>query len=179
MKAIATITAIAWAAILSTAAYACDDEQCRKEAAEAEMDTKFPSYLSWNYCDDIRMDFMTSSIRSLENYHNNHFDMRYRGGMRNIVKFIEQREEWLDECDNYLAATGKPTIFEDEVTTAKVKRAMSRVKQELNDLSRGVTYSASKDQSPKEVINDRFDDLFQVVEDHKTLMHLKGKYVFR
>lgn len=179
MKAIAALIAIACAAVFSTATYACDDEQCLKEAAEAKHDIQFPGYLSWSYCDDLRMDFMTTSVRSLENYQSNHFDMRYRGGMRTIVKFIEQRQEWLKECDEYLTHTGKAPIFEDAETTAKVYKAMDRVKKELNDLSRGVTYSASINQSPKDVINDRFNELFTVVEDHKTLMHMKGKYVFR
>lgn len=179
MKAIAAIFAVACAAMSSMATYACEDEQCRREAAEKELNIEFPGYLSWSYCDDIRMDFMTSSVRSLENYQANHFDPRYKGGMRNIVTFIEQRQEWLNECDQYLTSTGKNPIFEDDATTAKVLEAMDGIKKELNDLARGVTYSRSLDQREDAVANERFDEFFQIVEDHKTLMHLKGKYVYR
>lgn len=178
MKAIAAIVAIACAALFSTATYACD-EKCLKEAAETKHNIKFPSYLSWNYCDDIRMDFMTTAVRSLENYKTNHFDPRYKGGMRNIVKFIEQREEWLKECDQYLSYTGKNLIFEDEATAEQMYAAMDRVKKELNDLINGVVYSATVGEDPNEVAKKRFEDLLQAVDNHKTLMHMKGKYVFR
>ncbi len=178
MKAIAATIAIACAAFISTATYACD-EQCRKEAAEKEHNVDFPDYLTSSYCDDIRMDFMTSAIRSLENYQNNHLDVRYKGGMRNIINYLEQRQDWLAECDQYLSYTDQGRIFEDEETTKKVFAAMNRVEKELTDLANGVVYTASIDQDPSAVINSRFDEFFQVVEDHKTLMHLKGKYVFR
>lgn len=178
MKAIAALLAIACAALSSTVTFACD-EQCLRETAEKKHEVEFPSYLSWSYCDDIRMDFMTSSIRSLENYKSSHFDMRYKGGMRNIVKFIEQRQEWLKECDQYLTYTGKDRIFDDEATTERLFSAMDRVKKELTDLANGVVYSAAMGQQPDTIIHDRFDELFTIVDDHKTLMHLKGKYVFR
>lgn len=178
MKAIAATIAIACATLYSTAAFACD-EQCLKDAAEKKHKVEFPSYLSWDYCDDIRMDFMTSAVRSLENYKTKHLDLRYKGGMRNIANFIQQREDWLKECDEYLSYTGKNRIFEDEATTAKVFNAMNSVEKELTDLANGVVYSASINQAPDAVVKDKFDELLKTVEDHKTLMHLKGKYVFR
>lgn len=178
MKAIAAIIAIACATLSSATLYACDEE-CRKEAAEKEHNVEFPGYLSSAYCADIRMDFMTSAMRSLENYQTNNLDIRYKGGMRNIVSFIEQRKDWLAECDRYLTYTGQGRIFEDAATTESVFAAMERVEKELNDLASGVVYTTSMTQDPTDVINARFDDFFQIVEDHKTLMHLKGKYVFR
>jgi hypothetical protein len=178
MKAIATLVAVAFAALASTAGYSCD-ENCLKEAAEKEHKVEFPGYVNWAYCDEIRMDFMTSAVRSLENYQSNHFDTRYKGGMRNIVNFIEQREEWLKECDQYLAYTGKGRIFDNEETTQKIFGAMDRVQKELNDLIQGVVYATNPGSTPTNVARTRFEELFQVVDDHKTLMHLKGKYVFR
>ena len=177
MKAIAAIIAIA-CATLSPMIYACDEE-CRKEAAEKEHKVDFPDYLTTKYCDDIRMDFMTSAVRSLENYQTNHLDIRYKGGMRNIINYIEQRKDWLAECDQYLTYIGEGRIFEDEATTEQIFASMDRVEKELTDLSNGVVYTTSINQDPTDVINARFDEFFQVVEDHKTLMYLQGKYVFR
>lgn len=178
MKAIATITAIACALLFSTVTYACD-EACLKEAAEKKHNIEFPGYLSWDYCNDLRMDFMTRGIRSLENYQANHLNLRYKGGMRNIAKFIEQRQSWIKECDQYLTYTGKNPIFEDKETTKKMFAAMDRVQKELNALAKGVTYSTSLNEEPDAVINARFNKLFTLVENHKALMHLQGKYVFR
>lgn len=178
MKIKAAIIAISLASLASTSAVACD-EACRKAAAEEKQGVEFPSYLSWSYCDDLRMDFLTSGLRSLENYKNNNFDTRYTGGMRNIASFVKQRQEWLAECDQYLSSTDKGRIFEDAATTEKVFAAMEQVEGELTDLANGVVYTTAIGEDPASVANDKFDDLFKLVDDHKTLMHLKGKYVFR
>ena len=66
MKAL--IPAIALLAMaLGSSAYGCD-ETCQREKAQAEHDMKFPGYLTWAFCDDTRMQFMSSAINSLENY---------------------------------------------------------------------------------------------------------------
>lgn len=177
MKTLATIITFC-TLVVASAANGCD-EQCLREAAESKNNVEFPTYLTWKYCDDIRMDFMTSSMTSLEKYRSDHFDTRYKGGMRNIKSYIEQRKEWLQECDTYLQFTRKSRIFEDDKTTDSIFAAMDKVTKELDDLIAGVTYSSALGQDSQSVINERFDLLFKEVDDHKTLMHLKGRYVTR
>ncbi|TVZ39596.1 hypothetical protein P886_4001 [Alteromonadaceae bacterium 2753L.S.0a.02] len=166
------------ALVLGSPAQGCD-EQCKKENAERTTGEKFHSYLSWKFCEDTRMDFITSSMRSLDTYRSKHFDTRYKGGMRNIKNYVEQRKEWLIECDNYLQLTKKERVFDDEKTTKAIFKAMDDVTHELDDLIAGVTYSSSLGQDSAEVINEKFDVLLKRVDDHKTLMHLKGRYVTR
>lgn len=177
MKILAMISTILLT-VSASAANGCD-EQCLKEKAEASNKVSFAGYLSWKYCDDTRMDFMTSSVSSLENYRSKHFDMRYKGGIKNIKNYLVQRKEWLQECDEYIQLTGKGRIFEDAKTTKKVFTAIDEVTKELSDLIAGITYSSEFGQDSSTVMNEKFDSLFKTVEDHKTLMHLKGRYVTR
>lgn len=155
------------------------DEACKKAEAEAKHSKTFPSYLSWSYCDDIRMEFMTSAMRSLESYRSKHLDVRYKGAMRNTKQFINQRQAWLSECNEYLSLTGKGRIFNDRKTTDEIFYAMNDVKDELDALISGSTYSADFGSDSTEFIAEKFDTLFKLVDDHKAIMHLKGKYVFR
>lgn len=177
MKILASIIA-AVATILVSSAYGCDEE-CRKEQAQQANNITFSGYLSWQYCDDIRMDFMTTSMRSLENYQTKHFNPKYKGGMRNTKNFLEQRKAWLQECDTYLRLTEKGRIFDDEKTTKQIFAKMDAVTKELDDLLSGITYTSSFGQDASAVVGDKFQDLFKTVDDHKTLMHMKGRYVFR
>jgi len=177
MKKLATICTFLLV-VVASAAYGCD-EQCLKEKAETKNNVTFPGYLTWKHCDDTRMDFMTSSMSSLDNYRSKHFNTRYKGGMRNIKNYIVQRKEWLKECDSYLYMTGKGRVFENTKTTRQVFRAMDAVIKELDDLLAGITYSSSAGEESQAIIDERFDRLLKVVDDHKTLMHLKGRYVNR
>ncbi|WP_075185299.1 hypothetical protein [Teredinibacter haidensis] len=163
---------------IANAAVGCD-EQCLKEKAEVKANISFPTYLTWKHCDDTIVDFMSSSMDSLDKYRNQHFDTRYKGGMRNIKHYIVQRKEWLQECDNYLQLTGKGRIFDNKKTTNQIFASMDAVTKELDDLISGVTYSSEMGQDSSSIINERFEKLLINVDEHKTLMHLKGRYVTR
>ena len=177
MKTFASLI-IGLTSLIVSSAYACDEE-CQKQQAEKANNVKFASYLSWEYCDDIRMEFMTSGMRSLEDYQTKHFNPKFKGGMRNTRNFLNQRKEWLQECDTYLSLTTKGRIFDDEKTTKQIFAKIDTLTKELGDLIAGVTYSSSFGQDSTEVVGEKFQDLFVTVDDHKTLMHMKGKYVFR
>lgn len=177
MKRLASIMIVLTSVTMSSA-YGCD-EQCLKEKAETEHNTKFPSYLSWAYCDDIRMEFMTSTMRSLESYKEKNLDPKYKGPLRNTKSYIEQRKDWLKECDQYLTYTKEKRIFEDDKSTKEIFSAIDEVTNELDSLIAGVRYDAALSEDATAVTKDKFDRLFKTVDDHKTLMHLKGKYVFR
>ena len=162
----------------SQAALGCD-EACRKEAAEKKQSVSFPGYLSWQYCEDLKLDFMTTDMGSLQSYSSKHFDTKYKGPIRNTVRFLDQRKEWLAECDNYLSLTDKGRIFYDAKTTSKVFGEIDSVKSELQLVLEGATYSSAQGDETKVIVGEKFDSLFQAVDDHKNLMHLKGKYVYQ
>ncbi len=145
----------------------------------AAAEDKFPSYLTGKYCNDIKVDFMTSSMKSLQRYRDKQLASQHRGGMNNIRKYLEQREDWLQECDNYLASTSSHRLFKDDQTTAKIFTAISSVTGELQSLITGVTYSVDAGQSATDVAADKFDQLFKLVDDHQTLMLMKGQVVYR
>ena len=175
MKILATII-FAVMVFISPSALSCD-EQCLRDKAQAKHNVKFPKYLTWEYCDSITMEFMTGAVRSLDNYRTNHLSTRFKGPLRNTKSFIEQRKIWLEECDEYLTVTKELRVFEDEKTTKAIFASMDSVTSELGALINGASYSSMEDENL--VINEKFDDLFKRIDDHKTLMHLKGRYVFR
>jgi len=171
--AIALLTTVAF-----SSANACD-ETCRRDRAQSEYKVEFPSYLNWKFCEDTRMDFMTRDMKSVANYQSKNFDTRYKGGMRNIKNFVEQRKEWLVECDDYMIKTNKGRIFQDEKTTEDIFSALDSVARELEALIAGATYSSQAGEDSNTIMNEKFDSLLTSVDDHMTLMHLRGKYVTR
>ncbi|WGO97095.1 hypothetical protein QFX18_13695 [Saccharophagus degradans] len=177
MKNLAALLTLVASFIISNA-YGCD-EKCQKEKAEQANNVKFPGYVTWGYCDDIRMEFMTTTLGSVGNYVENNFDMRYKGGLRNTRNFLAERKEWLQECDQYLQMTGKGHIFETEKTTKQIYAAIDKLTKEFDDLLAGITYSAESGQDSGTILLEKYRTLFKTVDNHKTLMHLKGKYVVR
>ncbi len=162
--------------VLSIPTFACD-EACLRDRASVTNNIEFPAYLSWKFCDDTKASFMDADIRSLENYRTKRLNIEHRNRMKNIRKFIEQRKEWLQECDQYLELTNHGRIFRDEATTEKIFASMDAVSGELGSILRGVTYSSEEGVDQNTIIAGKFDGLFQLVDDHKTVMMLKGQFV--
>ncbi len=160
--------------LLSIPALACDESCLKAQASE-----KFPSYLSWQYCDDLAGDFMTTSQKSLQGYRNTRLQQKSKRGMRNTRGFIEKRREWLRECDNYLVKTKHGRIFGDNTTTTNIFSAMDSIVRELDSLAKGVTYTLEPGQDSTAIAGEKFDNLFQLVDNHKTLLQLKGQFVQR
>lgn len=178
MKTLTYILSIFTLVVTASVANACD-ENCKREEAQATHSVKFPSYLTWNFCGDTRSQFMASAVRSMEKYRDGKIDTRYKGPLKNIKGFVNQRKEWLAECDNYLKLTGRGRIFDDEKTTKAIFGAMDSVTNELGALIAGATYSSDVGDDSSSQVRNRFDSLLKLVDDHKTLMHLKGRYVSR
>lgn len=172
------IFVIAGLLLTAQAASACD-ESCKREQAQAKLETEFPGYLTWKYCDGLKHDFMTVDMNSLQSYSSKHFNTKYKGPIKNIIKLIDQREEWLKECDSYLSATREDRIFYDEKTTASVFSQMTNIRKELQAVLEGVRYSSFQGDETKEIVGEKFETLFVVIDNHKNLMHLKGKYVYK
>jgi hypothetical protein len=163
---------------LSLSTQACD-ESCKRAEAEETHRVSFPGYLSWNYCDGLVRDFFSYDMDSLKNYSSKHFDTQYKGPIKNIVNLIGQRKDWLGECDDYISKTRSERVFYDNKTTAAIFKKMDIVKNELNGVIKGVRYSSPSGDETKKIVSEKFEDLFQAVDDHKNLMHLKGKFVYQ
>lgn len=148
-------------------------------AGFAQADSGFPAYLNGKFCNDIKQDFINIAMRSLHDYRNQQLASQHRGGMNNIRNFLLQREAWLQECDQYLKATQRVRIFQDDKTTEVIFNAMDAVSKELDSLIRGVTYSMDAGGNPTDVAASKFDQLFKLVDDHQTLMLIRGQVVFR
>lgn len=175
MKKLITLAVIG-ITLVCQQAYSCD-ENCLRDKAQAEHDVKFPAYLTWKYCEGIAMDFMTSTVRSLDNYRSKHFNTKYKGPLKNTKNYLAQRKDWLIECDDYIKLTKESRIFNDDKTTQKIFASIDSVDNEFGALISGSTYGS--DEEAKEVMDEKVDTLFKLVEDHKTIMHLKGRYVVR
>ncbi len=175
MKKLITIALIGFSLVCQQA-YSCD-EDCLRDKAQATHNVTFPGYLTWKYCDGIAMDFMTSTMRSLDNYRSKHFNLKYKGPLKNTRNYLAQRKDWLLECDNYMKMTKESRIFNDDKTTEEIFASIDRVNSEFKALIDGASYASQDD--AKDVMDGKIDSLFQLVEDHKTIMHLKGRYVVR
>lgn len=158
-------------------ALACD-EQCKREAAMEEHDVKFSSYLTANYCTDTSVDFLLRARSSLEQYRDGRLETGHKGGMRNIRNFLQQRKQWLEECDEYLMLTGQGRVFRNEETTQQIFSSIDAVSAELERLigsGSGIHVSVSQIGGAAQ----RFDHLFMVVDHHRTELQLRGQLVIR
>ena len=157
-------------------ALACDEE-CLRDRAMAKTTIEFPSYLTWKFCEDTKKSFIDADVRSLESYRDNRLDASHKTRMKNIRSFVQQRKEWLMECDQYLDLTEHGRIFKDEETTKSIFAAMDKISSELDSLIAGVTYVSAEGGADTEVVAGRFDDLFKLVDNHKTVMMLQRQFV--
>ncbi|WP_096084417.1 hypothetical protein [Agaribacterium haliotis] len=155
------------------------DESCKRDQLKNQQNLDFPGYLSWKYCEGLRNDFMTIDMRSLQSYSSKHFDTRYKGPIKNIVKMLDQRQDWLGECDNYMKLTKKERIFKDKKSTEAIFAKMGSVKKELEAVINGARYSSENGDETGVIINEKFEALFTAVDDHNNLMNLRGRYVYQ
>lgn len=159
-------------------ALACDDEACVRDRAAAKHSVEFPSYLTWEFCEGTKKSFIEGDIRSLESYRDKRLNSSHKVRMKNIRSFVQQRKEWLLECDQYMGLTDHGRIFKDDETTKTIFAAMDKVSDELDALIAGVTYaSETEGSSNTDVIASRFDGLFKLVDDHKTVLMLQRQFV--
>ena len=159
-------------------AYSCD-EQCLRTQAEAALNKKFPKYLTWSECGNVANNFMTNVMVSLKDFRSRKLNPKYKGPFKNIRSELEKQKAWLQECDSYLRATNKKRIFGDDKSTDAIYASIDLVKKELTATINGVTYSDVLAKEPNYIMKEKFDFLFQVVDNYKTLMHMKGQYVIR
>ncbi|GLS25986.1 hypothetical protein [Marinibactrum halimedae] len=172
----AFISQTAFSNDLAKLARACD-EACIKSKAEREHGVKFPSYLTFKFCETTRDTFLESDNRSITNYREKDMDPKYTGGINNMRKFISQRREWLAECDDYTRKTERGRLFSDNKTTDSIFKAMDSVTKELQAILDGVTYSTELGSDSLLIAGEKFDHLIKVVDDHKSVLQLKGQYV--
>lgn len=158
-------------------ALACDEE-CKRNAAMEENDVTFPGYLTASYCQDTSVDFLLGARESLQKYREGKLESGHKGGIRNIRNFLQQRKKWLLECDNYLVLTGQGRVFKDEETTERIVSSIESVSRELERLmsvGSGIHVPATQLGGA----GARFDQLFMVVDSHRTDLQLRGQLVIR
>src|SRR5690625_6817516 len=90
--------------------------------------------ISASYCRDTSVDFLLRARDSLSSYQEKNLPTGHKGGMRNIRTFLQQRKQWLEECDQYLSLTGQGRVFRDEATTQQILDAIDAVSSELERL---------------------------------------------
>jgi len=138
----------------------------------------FPGYLNEQYCNDTKREFITSSVKSLRKYRETQLSKRHRGGMYNINNFLVQRKSWLLECKQYLEHNGSDPLFENRELTEQVFSAIDSVSNELKALISGVSYSVDPGEDPSAIAAEKFDQLFKLIEHHKTKLQLKGHDIY-
>lgn len=168
------ILALILFALLSSGATAACDENCKRELAMKEHNVTFPSYLTVKFCNTTSVDFLIRDIKSLQGYRVKQLPGGHKGGMNNIRKMLEKRKDWLTECDDYLRLTKQGRVFDNEQTTSSIFSSINKVTEELHSLiyngNSSVTVSNGID-----IAEQHFDHLFQVMEQHKTELQLKGR----
>ena len=160
--------------MFSMSSFACDEE-CRKQAAAKKHGVKFASYLSTSYCDDIKSEFMSIAINSLQRYRDTRLSDQRRYGMKTTRHFINQRQIWMQECDNYLSLSEDENLFYKEKTTRDIFTALAKISAEMDSLLKGVTYSNGSELGNNAHVAEKFDVLFKLVDTHKTMMQLRGQ----
>lgn len=173
------ISLLATLALSATHTYAAAecDEKCKRDAFKAKTDITFPAYLTWEYCTDLREEFMTSTMNSVGSYINNKFDLRFKGGIRNTMNFLAERKSWVMECNAYMQSTDKDALFVTNEKTDEILKLTDSVIKEFNGILEGKKYSTPDD--TVKAIKSKYEALFATVDDHRNLMHMRGRYVYK
>lgn len=136
-----------------------------------------PSYLTPKYCESVVEQFVDSGMRSLDTYVNEHFDPRYRGGIRNTINFLHQRASWLSECNDYLLDTNQGSVFYSKEITQGIFTAMKALATELQHVREGVEYpDAAGNDNPAPFIKRHYQDLAALVDQHHTHMLMEKQF---
>lgn len=150
---------------------------CLFTAGNAGATSSHPAYLNDAYCESLVEQFVDSGMRSLGKYINENFKPEYKGGIRNTINFLNQRAEWLGECDSYLSDTADSRIFFDEKNTTAIFEAMDALAKELQLVREGVEYpDAAGNNNPRPFIKSRFDTLATLVDQHHTRILMKKQF---
>jgi hypothetical protein len=99
----------------------------------------------------------------------------HRGGIRNIRNFIEQRKEWLMECDTYLDLTKQGRVFRNKATTDNILTAINSLSTELNTLVYRPKNAAEDTLQVTELAGQKFDLMFKLLDAHRTDLQLRGQ----
>ncbi|MFI2810265.1 MULTISPECIES: hypothetical protein [unclassified Microbulbifer] len=136
-----------------------------------------PSYLTPQYCDGLVQQFVDSGMRSLGKYVNDHFDPKYRGGIRNTIHFLKQRSSWISECDAYLQDTANGSAFYNRALTDNILSAIDALARELQLVRDGVEYSDENGvNNPTPFIKERYEQLAEYVDEHHTRFLMKKQF---
>ncbi|ARU26011.1 hypothetical protein CBR65_00370 [Cellvibrio sp. PSBB006] len=154
-------------------AFACD-ETCMRDKVMAEHDIKFPAYLDSKYCKTTSVDFLVNSRKSLQKYREERLGSGHRGGIKNIRNFIEQRKEWLQECDKYLEMTKQGRVFRTDETTEEIFTSMDSLSKELYSLIYRPKNAAEDTHQLTELAGQKFELMFRLMDAHRTDLQLRG-----
>lgn len=158
---------------INAPAFACNDA-CKRAKAEADNNIKFASHLTAIYCASTTKGFMLQEIKLLQSYREKQLPTAHRGGAKNIRHFVNQRKEWLAECDKYLELTGQGRAFHDKETTDKIMSTMGNIADELKKVMMRPKNPAENLDTVITPASTQFDLLFEQLEAHKLLMQRKG-----
>ncbi|WP_288129509.1 hypothetical protein [Microbulbifer sp.] len=137
-----------------------------------------PSYLTDSYCDSLVEQFIGPGMRSLGKYVNEDFNPVYTGNIRNTINYLDQRAEWLAECNGYLKDTNDTYVFYTEKSTEEIFTAIKALRKELQLVREGVEFpDETGADNPKPFIKNRFDTLAQLVDQHHTRMLMKKQFL--
>jgi hypothetical protein len=150
------------------------DEACKRTQAEAANNVKFASYLDAKYCKSTAQDFILRGSKSLKTYKDKQLATAHRGGAKNIRNFINQRIEWLQECDNYLKLTDQGRIFRDKETSEKILKGMEGVAVELKKIMMRPAVAGEDLEKVSAPAAEKFDQLFKLVDDHYIELQRRG-----
>ncbi len=159
--------------LMASGALACD-ETCKRDRAMKEHNVSFPKYLTVKFCKTTSVDFLIRDVKSLQGYREKQLPGGHKGGMNNIRKLLEQRKEWLVECDDYLRLTKQGRVFENKKSTDSIFNSMDKVTGELNNL----IYNGDSNvivTNGIDIAEQHFDHLFAEMEQHKLDLQLKGR----
>ena len=159
--------------LFSSMTLACD-ETCMRDKAMAEKNVRYPEYLTVQYCRTTKIDFLVNARKSLDKYRNERLASGHRGGIRNIRNFIEQRKEWLMECDSYMDSVKQGRIFQNKATTDSIFEAITALSNELNALVYRPRNAAENTTEITASAAQKFDLMFRLLDNHRTDLQLRG-----
>ncbi len=160
---------------VSAPSFACDKD-CQK-TKDAQENRVFPKYVTSNYCRDVREDFLSSTLSSVDTFVNKKINTKYKGSIRNTRNYLSQHLSWVQECDDYLKTVKNKRIFHSSESTEQIYTLTNVVIQRFDDLLKGIVEVDESGQENMSLKAD-FKRLSSTVETHRDRMHMRGIYAF-
>lgn len=151
----------------------CESEACLRAHAQKILEVRFPEYLSWRYCGQLRQLFINDGQRRLAGHQRRFNDSHSPQPLQHALNFVQQQQAWLEECHMYHLETGNQPLFGTPHLSTRILMSLDDLSQALLTTSTHKNLFSEQYLDAVTELDHQFQRLFGSLEDYQVWTHVK------